>query len=161
MTENIQNKITRYLVYKYTFDGDLVTNLKIQKVLYFIYAWFLLNKNKRCFTEKFQAWPIGPVLPSIYQTLKKYGSSPISPDFSKITKGEDVEKLKKELGNSLLETIDEVYKVYGIKSAFELVGLTHNELSWSRARKGLDATAKTDKELSDDDIYEQHKKRKK
>jgi uncharacterized phage-associated protein len=151
--------IVKYVLYKFAFDGDLITNLKMQKILYYIYAWNLrLNKNA-CFQEKFQAWPIGPVLPSIYRGLKRFGSNAIDSSFTKIKNEKDLAELIKKLGNNLKNVIDQVCQQYGTKSAFELVVLTHNELSWKNAREGLKNTEKTTKELSDEDIFAQYVKK--
>lgn len=144
--------IARYILYRFVFDGDTITNLKMQKVLYYVYAWHLVLHKERCFEEKFQAWPIGPVLYSIYKDLKRFGFQPIDASFSGIKDEKDLEKLKDAIGSKLLAIIDNVYKAYGVKSSFELVSLTHNESPWKNARKGLDVTQKSENEISDEDI---------
>lgn len=150
--------VVRYILYRFCFDGDVVTNLKMQKLLYFVYVWYLVKSRKRCFEGKFQAWPIGPVLPSVYKKLRGYKSSPINPDFTNIGSENDVEELKKALGVPLVKVIDEVYEKYGTKSAFDLVNLTHNALPWTNARKGLDPTETTNNEITDADILKQYGK---
>lgn len=158
MENNLKNTI-RYLLYKFSFDGDLVTNLKMQKVLYYVYVWHLVNTGKPCFGEKFQAWPNGPVIKSAYDTLKVYGASPINVDFAEINDEKDLIKLKNDLGNVLVEVIDNVYEKYGTKSPFELVALTHNELPWKMAREGLDVAEKSNNEISDNDIMKGYGKK--
>ena len=101
-----------------------------------------------------QAWPIGPVLSSLYRALKKYGSSPIDVNFAGIKSDKDLEKIKNELGSDLIRVADSVYEFYGTKSAFELVGLTHKALPWKNARKGLRPDEKSENELADQDIVE-------
>ena len=156
--------VVKYLLYRYSFDGEPVTNLKIQKLLYYVYAWHLVINKERCFQEKFQAWPNGPVLPTIYRALKIYEAAPISTDFLDVdtkTLDEYETKLKEELGSALVGIIDQVYEKYGIKSAFELVTLTHNEAPWQEARKNISDTEKTANQISDDVIlnsYGQEKK---
>ena len=56
-----------------------ISNLKLQKLLYFVQAHFLLNqpKHKPCFDEPIQAWDIGPVIVKVYLQYKQYGSSDI------------------------------------------------------------------------------------
>ena len=150
--------VTKYLLFRFSFFGDVVTNLKMQKLLYYVYVWCLVKTGKPCFEEKFQAWPNGPVLPSIYQELKSFGASPIDPDFSGIKNKEDLRKLNKELGE-LRELIDNVFEKYGSLSAFQLVSLTHNELSWKNARKGLGVDAPSTAAISDKDILTQYVKK--
>ena len=123
----------------------------MQKLLYYVYVWNLvINKNK-CFTEKFQAWPNGPVIQQAYNELKLFRCGPIK--INKFLKdSKDLENVLKKLGKNLLNITDQVYEKYGTKSAFELVRLTHNELPWKNARKGLIITEKTNNEILDDDI---------
>ena len=56
-----------------------ISNLKLQKVLYFIQAYFLIDKTKNapCFDDKIEAWNFGPVVPAAYHEYKQYGSGDI------------------------------------------------------------------------------------
>ena len=150
--------VTKYLLFRCSFYGDVITNLKMQKLLYYVYVWCLLKNMPFCFTEKFQAWPNGPVLPSVYRELKKYGASPIDPDFSNVETKNDLRSLEKKLGNAK-ELVDKVFEKYGVLSAFQLVSLTHNELSWKNARKGLKVDESSINEISDKDIIAQYGKK--
>ncbi len=67
-------------VINYSNEHDYgVSNLKLQKLLYFIQAYFLTNKkdNTPCFDEKIEAWDFGPVVPEAYHEYKQYGSGDI------------------------------------------------------------------------------------
>ncbi len=152
--------IVKYVLFKCAFYGDVITNLKMQKILYFIYVWCLAKTGKRCFAEKFQAWPNGPVLPSVYYKLKKFGASPIDFNFSELKNNEDLTELKKTLGKNFVAFIDSVYETYGSKSAFELVTLTHSDRAWLNARKGLRITKQTSNEIDDEDIISFYGKKK-
>lgn len=48
-----------------------VTPLKLQKILYFCHADFLVRTGYPLVAEEFEAWRYGPVLPSVYQAFKK------------------------------------------------------------------------------------------
>lgn len=56
-----------------------ISNLKLQKVLYFVQAFFLINKknNEPCFAEPIEAWEFGPVVPIAYREYKRFGSTDI------------------------------------------------------------------------------------
>ncbi|PJC38576.1 hypothetical protein CO044_04190 [Candidatus Peregrinibacteria bacterium CG_4_9_14_0_2_um_filter_38_9] len=69
--ENMAINLARYFLYRANFDGETITPLKMQKLLYYVYVWVLIKKGNCMFDEKFQAWPRGPVLPSLYKKLKK------------------------------------------------------------------------------------------
>lgn len=151
-SEDFSKNVAKYLVYKSYFYGDAITNLKLQKLIYYAYVWYLVLKKKKLFNENFQAWPIGPVLPSLYCDLSKNGSTPIDPDYSGIESEENLNDLKKVLGKDVVEVIDEVFDVYGSKTAFELVNLTHSEFPWKNARKGLDVNDISSNKIEDKDI---------
>ena len=53
-----------------------ISNLKLQKVLYFIQAYFLTNEKNGtpCFRERIEAWDFGPVVPEAYREYRQYGS---------------------------------------------------------------------------------------
>lgn len=55
-----------------------ISNLKLQKILYFIQAEFLVKKDEPCFEEIIEAWDFGPVIPAVYQEFKVFGSNNIS-----------------------------------------------------------------------------------
>lgn len=47
--------VCRYVI-NYSNDKDYdISNLKLQKLLYFIQAYFLINKNETCFNETIEA----------------------------------------------------------------------------------------------------------
>ena len=142
--------IAGYFLKKAVDDGDLLTNLKMQKLVYYAYCWVLVLNDARLFNEHLQAWPNGPVSPSLYKKLSQYGYSPISKDFIK----EEAIKAIDKLDKFTKYTLDSVYASYIPMAAFELVTLTHNELPWKNARKGLTDTEPSNKELEDKDILE-------
>lgn len=71
--------ISRYII-NYSNDKDYgVSNLKLQKILYFVQAYFLINipDSHVCFKERIEAWNFGPVVPKAYREYKQYGSTNI------------------------------------------------------------------------------------
>ena len=54
-----------------------MTPMKLQKLLYFAQGWYLAIQDKPLFSETVEAWKYGPVVPTIYRELRKYGSKPI------------------------------------------------------------------------------------
>ena len=51
-------------------DNNLLINLKLQKIMYYIQAWSLGIRERVFFNGKFQAWIHGPVSISIYERFK-------------------------------------------------------------------------------------------
>lgn len=102
-----------------------VSNLKLQKLLYYAQAWNLAFYDKPLFDEDFEAWVHGPVVPSIFQRFKTYRWNEITEDVTPIDDSDLVVHLK------------EVLRVYGELTPNQLERLTHSERPWLDARDGL------------------------
>ncbi|WP_066804951.1 Panacea domain-containing protein [Moraxella oblonga] len=96
-----------------------LTNLKLQKLAYYAQGFYGAIYDKPLFEDSIEAWTHGPVIPSLYQEYKHYGSNPIPHNQSQY-----------HLTNDEMELIQEVYDVYGQFSAWRLRDLTHNESPW-------------------------------
>lgn len=70
-------EIARYIIYHEEKAGRPTNNLRIPKLLYFIQAQFLVNKNEPCFTDRIEAWDFGPVVPSVHCKLRFYAAGAI------------------------------------------------------------------------------------
>ena len=67
------NKIADYILFKTQNTGDFLTNLKLQKLLYYAQAWYLANYQKPLFDEPIEAWVHGPVVVQVYNEFRDYG----------------------------------------------------------------------------------------
>jgi uncharacterized phage-associated protein len=105
--------------------GDSMTNLRLQKLLYFAQAWHLANFDSPLFEDDFQAWVHGPVIPRIYQKYKHCGFHPIPGPFP-----------TPRLDAQTAELLAEVWDVYGSYSPTGLEDLTHRDQPWLDARAG-------------------------
>jgi uncharacterized phage-associated protein len=105
-------------------EGDVTSNLKLQKLLYYAQGLHLALHDEPLFEEAIHAWQHGPVVPSVYRAFKKFGAGPIE-----ISDNTAPVKLTKRVR----ETLDEVHTVYGQFSAWRLREMTHNEPPWSDA----------------------------
>jgi uncharacterized phage-associated protein len=142
--------VARHFLSRAADDGDLVTNLKMQKLVYYAYSWVLTINKTRLFDESLEAWANGPVAPSLYRSLSKYGYNPIPKSFV------DPKSLQKvsELTKPVLYTLNAVYDSYIPMAAFELVTLSHSESPWRKARGNLGDTEQSNNKIEDDDIIE-------
>jgi len=52
--------------------------MKLQKLMFYAYAWYLAHTNRSLFQEDYEAWPWGPVLPNIYAQTRPYGRGPVT-----------------------------------------------------------------------------------
>ena len=58
-------------------DEIEITPLKLQKLIYFLYKDYLKRTNDMLFSEPFETWTLGPVVPSVYAEFSSYGKNAI------------------------------------------------------------------------------------
>lgn len=134
--------VSRYII-NYSNRNDYgISNLKLQKILYFVQAHFLTNTESQspCFAEKIEAWDFGPVVPEAYFEYRQYGSGDIPTivsyiDFNKDDIWDsgriDYSDTIIELGDEVL--INEVVDKFAEYAATDLVTLTHRQAPWKDA----------------------------
>ena len=114
-------------------NGDSLSNLKIQKLLYYSQGFSLAIFRGVIFPEKIVAWNLGPVVVEIYEEYSKYGNGPVPlPEDFDLTIYPDAEK----------ELLDEVFSVYGQFSAGALVEMTHDEPPWRNTKPNNEISLK-------------------
>ena len=60
-------------------SGDNISNLKLQKLLYYAQGFSLALNGEPLFDEPLVAWAHGPVVTDLYHAFKQYGSGAIPP----------------------------------------------------------------------------------
>lgn len=101
-------------------DTEGITNMKLQKLLYYSQGCYLKKFNKILFPEKIFAWQHGPVVKEVYNKYKEKGAQCI--EFN----GNPNLKFDSEIENFL----DDIYDRYGQYSAWKLREMTHSETPW-------------------------------
>ncbi|MDB5163934.1 MAG: putative phage-associated protein [Candidatus Saccharibacteria bacterium] len=107
-------------------SGEVLTNLKIQKLVYYAQGFHLAMFDKPLFNDPIVAWEHGPVVEDLYHKLKEHKSSPV------MIAG----AINKDISTEQIELLVEVYDVYGQFSAWKLRDMTHNETPWATTPKG-------------------------
>lgn len=107
--------------------GDTISNLKIQKLLYYAQGFHLALFDSPIFAENIEAWMHGPVVPEIYHYFKEYGDGAISvdPEFNLET-----------IDPKISDFLNEIYNVFGQYSAWKLRNMTHEEPPWKNCPQG-------------------------
>ena len=107
--------------------GEVITPLKLQKLVYYAQAWFLAFSARPLFNDSFEAWQHGPVVRKLYFHYKEFGFNPL-PKVDVLTKNVfTAEEI------SLLEMVNSVYGKYDAKF---LERMSHTEKPWIDARGG-------------------------
>ncbi len=118
-------------------EGRQLTHMHLQKLVYIAHGWNLAVNNEPLVDEPFEAWDYGPVLPSLYRALKKYGSGTVQ---HWIRRGDDTPYLDDDgdvfttrLLPSEEDIVDQIWSEFKAFKAFQLSALTHKDRSpWKR-----------------------------
>src|SRR5580693_2299753 len=55
-------------------EDEELSNLKLQKLLYYAQGHYLAESGRSLFTDQLQAWSHGPVVPQVYYEYKDNGN---------------------------------------------------------------------------------------
>lgn len=66
-----------WFIISYSQKKGGVSNLRLQKLLFLVQAYFLIVKSIPCFLDKIEAWSFGPVVPAVYREFSRYGACDI------------------------------------------------------------------------------------
>lgn len=69
--------IAKYVVAKCARDTTPISNLQLQKILYYIQRDYVRKTGRGLFGDKIEAWQFGPVVRDVYYTYSVFGGSPI------------------------------------------------------------------------------------
>ncbi len=134
--------VANYFLTKYGNHG--ITPLKIQKLVYIAHGWnYVFGKSDLINDELAEAWPYGPVFPSIYNEFKYLGGMPIVNlarefDFEQLEKGNMVsyEPQIPESDKRTRNLLDVIWKIYGKFTGSQLSEICHqNGSPWYKTRK--------------------------
>ncbi|MFZ7972763.1 Panacea domain-containing protein [Fusobacterium watanabei] len=126
----------------YRVTGELIDEMKLQKLLYFSQRETLAILNKPLFNEEFEGWKYGPI------------SREVRTVFTKDAINTDTEDIKSE--NKYI--INNVILEYGSLASWKLSEISHKEVSWLNSRKDLKDGENGDRKIKLEDIREDAKK---
>lgn len=131
--------VADYIIEKANKLGKPITNLKLQKMMFFLNVQYLLKYNKSLITDnKFEKWPYGPVVKQVYNQYSKFGADVIKkvPDFFYMVQKDKEYEIKtysfheNDLDKSYRNFIDENIDMFIDKPVFKLVGESHKDPQW-------------------------------
>lgn len=88
--------------------------MTLHRLVYYSQAWATVWLGEALFDERIEAWPYGPVVPSLFEGS---GGSLLPDEHQRV--------------------IDAVLEYYGRFGAFDLSQITFSEAPWQLARKGV------------------------
>lgn len=116
---------------------DGITNLKIQKLLYYAQGYHLAYFEKPLFNDTIEAWRYGPVVPEVYRKLSRFNRNPVDIEYLKSQNGDDVGILPDGETRRLLTS---VFEQLGQYSAWKLMEMTHKESPWETTEQNAEIT---------------------
>lgn len=134
-------------------EEDLqVTQIDVQKILYFLHGHHLIEHGSPLIKSEFEAWEYGPVQRIIYDEFKRYGDQPINAFAQKF---DPIKRIKTDFprltDNAAVSTIERhLYKYLEIPS-FTLVEITHRSgTPWSKTIESAASHANVGMRIKDE-----------
>lgn len=115
-------------------SNDLLTNRRVQKLLYYAQGHWLARHDSPLFEEDICAWLNGPAVPSVYKKLSAHDRNTIK------FKGDEP-----VFSQEVTEHLRKVYSVYSVYSETGLKNMTQNESPWKETSVGANSTITIDK----------------
>ncbi|MBD2160358.1 DUF4065 domain-containing protein [Limnothrix sp. FACHB-1083] len=120
-----------------------ITNMKVQKLLYYAQSLHLALYDQPLFAEEIQAWRYGPVCPPAYRFYSDFEAQQLPfPERKKLS----------HLSKEIQSVLDEVWDHFGNYHAYRLSDMSHGEFPWQKARRGLPAEASSTQPISLNDL---------
>lgn len=120
VTARSASEIARFFVWKADEEDELLSHLKLQKLLYYTQGFHLAMFDGDLFSEDVLHWKHGPVVREVWDEYKRYGGSGIPHD------GEGP-----QIDDESTELLEEIWRVYGQFSAWRLREMSHQTDPWS------------------------------
>ena len=120
--ECVQN-VAKYICDEYKrVSGEAIDEMKLHKLLYFTQRESIAVAGEPMFNAEFEGWKYGPVCKEIRATF--YNGQVHGKSFQKISSDNAY------IARNIIEG-------YGSYASWKLSDLSHREMSWCKARKGL------------------------
>lgn len=130
MSQYDAQDVARYVIERCHKMARPISNLKLQKILYFLQAAFLVEGRGPLFSNTMEAWDYGPVVPDVYHAYKMYGDTNIP-----VTETGHYPFTKRDE-----ELMDEYIDRAAGYSAIKLVEISHSQAPWQDAYGQVDET---------------------
>ncbi len=137
--------VARYFIVRAYEEGmeAEMTNMKVQKLLYYSQSLHLAMFDEPLFDDEIQAWRYGPVCPPAYRFYSDFEANQLpipSQDYLL------------EIPDDKKDLLEEIWEYFGGYHAYGLSAMTHEEFPWRKARIGLHSDASSNKPILLEDM---------
>lgn len=113
------HNVATYII-NWCLEHDIqITNLKLQKLLYFVQGEYSKAKRTRLISDDFYAWQLGPVVPEVYSEYSIFSSSTLPPQKQAVGFIDDDSSV-----------IDTILQKYAYEDTWNLVEMSHQQDPW-------------------------------
>lgn len=129
-----------YVISFFNINNTPVTNLKLQKLMYFMEAIYMsVADSENLYSEEFYAWEFGPVCKKLYEKYASFESYEIE-----LT--DEQNRLAHDIPNVNYLLVQILYKLFGDWTTYDLVEFTHSvDSPWSKVYDGKNGSIIVDK----------------
>jgi uncharacterized phage-associated protein len=120
-------KVCNFLIARYGERSFDLTNLRLNKLLYFIHGWGLTSRPEGLVRNHFLAWQHGPVIKPVYDAFKNFGDKPVTrpAQFLDYATGTTRTIEHDDITVADAKTICHVFENYATYTTSELRNLSH------------------------------------
>lgn len=97
-----------------------ISNLRLQKILYYVQGVYLALCKEPIFDNNIEAWDYGPVVPDVYYSYNRFGSGKIA----------GIDDDLNEIDSNDINIINAVVEKFINMDVWKIVDKTHNEDPW-------------------------------
>lgn len=121
---NTAMDIARFLIQYYNRIKKPITNVKLQKLLYYAWIEYYISHGKYLFKDSIHAWKLGPVVPEVYYEYRIFAAMPIS----------SVKEPSNRIDDNVRDFLEHFAEKYKDTKAFDLVSRSHEAgKPWEKA----------------------------
>lgn len=105
-----------------------ISNLSMQKIVYYAHGWHLAKYDAPLVSNKFEAWDHGPVISILYDAFKQAGDAPIknrATRFDIVVNGYAI--ANGNFDEPLKIFLIQIFEFYGRIGPYELSRMTHEQ----------------------------------
>ncbi|MGE5632001.1 MAG: Panacea domain-containing protein [Caulobacteraceae bacterium] len=132
--------VAEYFVVSLNYRDIDISNLKLQKIMYYAQSWYLAVTHNRLFNADFEAWKHGAVIRPLYYKYSIFGYNNIN---IFCDNEQYLRNVKAKFGDYVCDFLDKIIKEYAYYTAEELRDINHKELPWRKARVNVDCEGRS------------------
>ena len=136
--------MAKYIIFYSNEKNYGITNLRLQKILYFVQLYFLKIRREVCFIGDIEAWDFGPVVPKVFRKYIRFGSGWI-PLFE-----DPCVHFDSEVDRQIVEGVVDLLSSY---SHTRLTGMAVSQRPYRRAHGGIITVSMVKDWIQEKEIY--------